>query len=59
MNKAKLSPPENKFFYVTCTNLFSGEKKDVCMSMKLPGKRTIRMKIKMCIDILFDRTYER
>lgn len=53
-----LSPPEDKFFHIQCVNLFSGQMKEVKIC-KLPGKPSLKEKIRRCLDILFDRTYIR
>lgn len=58
MTEIKLSPSEEKYFHITTVNLHTNEKTQVCIPVKLP-KTTLRRKIKLCVDILFNRTYKR
>ena len=51
-------PTEEKYVHITTINLHTNEKTPMCIPVKLP-KTTLRRKIKLCVDILFDRTYKR
>ena len=56
MTELELSPPEDKYFNVRA-EFPKMEFKPI--KIQLPKRRPISLKIKMCIDILFDRTYKR